>query len=79
MCTRLSVLDAVNVQSGRTEIYLIPFQVADFRSPHAVSIGNKDHRRIAVAVPIALCGLNELLNLGLGQVLSAAEFTVRPT
>jgi hypothetical protein len=54
------------VQSGRTEIYLIPFQVADFRSPHAVSIGNKDHRRIAVAVPIALCGLNEVLNLGLG-------------
>ena len=61
------------------EVDLIPSQVADFRSPQAVSIGNEEHRRVAVAVPIALYGLDELFNLGLGQMLSAAKLTVRPT
>jgi hypothetical protein len=41
-------------------------------------VGNQEHGRIPVTVSIVFCGLDELFNLGLGQVLAAAELAVRP-
>src|ERR1019366_7973323 len=78
MCTRLSILDPANVQSGGIEIALLPAQVDNFGCPQAMPILNEDHRRISVAVSVALRGLDELLNLGFGQVLAAAKLTVWP-
>jgi hypothetical protein len=78
MCTRLSILDPANVQSGGIEIDLLPAQVDNFGCPQAMPIGNEDHRRVSVTVSVAFRCLNELLNLGLGQVLAAAKFAVWP-
>src|SRR5450756_2988635 len=42
-------------------------------------VGHQNHCRVAMAIPIASAGFNQLFNLSLGQVLSAAELTVRLT
>jgi hypothetical protein len=78
MCTRLSILDPVNVKSGGSEIYLLPAQVNNFGGSQAMPIGNEDHRRVSVTVSVTLRGLDELLNLGFGQVFAAAKLTVWP-
>src|ERR1035437_10576099 len=41
-------------------------------------VRHQDHGRVPVTVTIVLCGLDELFNLGLGQVLSTAKLTVWP-
>jgi hypothetical protein len=43
-----------------------------------VAVGNKDHGCVAVAVAITFGGLDQLLDLGLGQVLALAVFGVGP-
>src|SRR5260370_25702557 len=42
-------------------------------------IGDQDHRRVPVAASVLLCGLDKHSNFHLGQVLSAAKLTVRPS
>jgi hypothetical protein len=78
MCARFSILDPVHMQVSGTKIDLFPAQVDNFGCPQAMPIGNEDHRRVSVTVSVAFRCLNELLNLGLGQVLAAAKFAVRP-
>jgi hypothetical protein len=41
-------------------------------------VSHQDHCRVTMAVPIASGGFDQLFNLGLGQVLSAAIFAVWP-
>jgi hypothetical protein len=41
-------------------------------------VSHEEHGRIPVAVAIVLCGLGELFDLALGQVLSAAKLAVWP-
>src|SRR5450759_3423674 len=41
-------------------------------------VSHEEHGRIPVAVPIVLRGFDQLINLGLGQVLAAAELAVWP-
>jgi hypothetical protein len=41
-------------------------------------VSHQDHCRVTMSVPIASGGFDQLFNLGLGKVFSAAEFTVRP-
>jgi hypothetical protein len=40
--------------------------------------GNQDHGRVPLAPPIALGGLDELLNLTLDQVLPRSKLSIRP-
>ena len=40
-------------------------------------VSHQDHGGIPVTVAIALRGLDQFFNLGLGQVLAAAELAVR--
>jgi hypothetical protein len=39
-------------------------------------VSHEEYGGIPVAVSIVLCGLDQLINLGFGQVFSAAEFAV---
>ena len=41
-------------------------------------VSHEKHGSIPVAVSIVLCGLDQLFNFGLGQVLSAAKLAVWP-
>jgi len=40
-------------------------------------VGHQGHCRVTMAVPIASGGFDQFFNLGLGQVLAAAELAVR--
>jgi hypothetical protein len=44
-----------------------------------MTIGDQDHGRVAVAVSVVLCSLDQFSNLGLGQVFAAAKLAVWPT
>jgi hypothetical protein len=39
--------------------------------------GDQDHCRVPASASVAFCGFDWSSNIGLGQVLSAAKFTVR--
>src|ERR1035437_1876019 len=41
-------------------------------------VRHQDHGGVPMTISIVLCGLDELFNLGLGQVLSTAKLTVWP-
>jgi len=49
-----SILDAVNVQAALGQLNLLPLQVADFRGPQAVAVGDQDHGRVAMPIAAAL-------------------------
>jgi hypothetical protein len=66
----LAILCPADMQRSGPEIYLGPFQIADLRGPQAVPIGDQNHRSISVTVVIVLCGLDQLLNLSLGQMVA---------
>jgi hypothetical protein len=66
----LAILCPADMQRSGPEIYLGPFQIADLRGPLAVPIGDQNHRSISVTVVIVLCGLDQLLNLSLGQMVA---------
>ena len=56
------------MQPALVEFDLMPLQVAHLGSSEAVTIGDEDHRCIAMAVAIALGGFDQPLNLALGEV-----------
>jgi len=56
-----------------------PGQLAQLGSPQTMPIGDQDHGRIAMTVAVALRGLDQLLDLGLGQVLPLPVVGIRPT
>ena len=70
MRRRRAALDPADVQRGAVEVDLIPAQVHQLAHPQAMAIGDQDHGGIAVAPAVALGGLDQLLDLGLGQVLA---------
>src|SRR5271165_3941576 len=72
----IPLLSPADVQGGRVEVDLIPAQVYKFAYPQAMPIGDQHHGVIAVAVAVALGGLKQLLDFGLGQVLTGPVFSV---
>jgi hypothetical protein len=72
---RRPLFDATDVQGGGREVDLLPSEIDQLAGPKAVAVGDK-HRGIAVAMPIALRGGHELLDLGLGQMLAGTEFAI---
>ena len=59
------------------KMHLVPAQVAQLRRPQAVPVGDQDHGGVAVAVAVGLGGLDQLLDLGLGQMLARAQLGIR--
>jgi hypothetical protein len=64
------------VQGGGGEVDLVPAQVDQFRHPKAMPPRHQDHGAVAVAPAVALRRLDELLHLGRGEVLAAAQLGV---
>ena len=60
------------MQNTALEVDLIPAQGDKLGGPQAVPEGNEDHRRIAVAPAVGPGGLDQPLDLSLGQVLADA-------
>jgi hypothetical protein len=68
MHARCAALGSAHRQSALVELDLLPLEAAHLRSPQAMTIGDKDHGCIALAMPIALGGFDQPLNLALGEV-----------
>ncbi len=69
---RLAVLEALDVHRRGPQVDIIPAEFADLGSPQTVPIGYQDHGRVPMTVAIGLGRLDQLLDLGLGQVLPLA-------
>src|SRR5207253_553198 len=50
MNARRSTLGSADMQPALVEFDLMPFEAADLRSPQAVTIGDQDHRCVAMGV-----------------------------
>ena len=57
MRRRRAPLGPADVQGRSVEVDLIPAKVGEFGHAQAVAVGDEDHGRVPVAVPIALGGL----------------------
>jgi hypothetical protein len=61
------------------EVYLVPPQVHQFGRAEAMAIGQQDHGRVAVAVPIVfLDGRQHLIDFSLQEVLARPDFLIGP-
>jgi hypothetical protein len=74
---RVAVLDAADVEHGAVEVDLVPAQVARFGRPEALPVGQQDHGRVPVTVPITSDCLDQRLDLVGGEVLSGPELGAR--
>jgi hypothetical protein len=77
VCARRTTFGSADVQTAALEVDLIPAQPDQLGGSQTVSEGNKDHGCIAVAISIVLGGLDQLLDLGFGQVFAGAILGVR--
>ena len=59
------------------QLDLIPAQVNQFGGAQALPIGDQDHGRVTLTPAVALGCLQQALDLGLGQILASAQFSVR--
>src|SRR5262245_25249061 len=66
---RCAVLESSNVQSTGVQLDLVPLEVAELGRSEPVTVGEQDHRAIAVPVAIPAGGIHQPIDLGLGQVL----------
>ena len=65
------VLDPVNVQAALGEFDLLPLQVADFRRPQAMAVGDQHHGRVAMPIAAMLSGaVHQAVDLALGEIAS---------
>jgi hypothetical protein len=62
------MLGSTDVQAAMVKLDLMPFEAADFACSHSMAIGDQDHRRIPVTMPIALGGFDQALDLALGKI-----------
>src|SRR5262245_51168566 len=68
MDARRTTLGSADMQTASIELDLMPLETAHFRGSEAVTIGDQDHRCIAMAMPIALGSFDQALDLALGQI-----------
>src|SRR5450759_3578567 len=78
MRARLPALYPADMKRCGVPVNLLPPQVADLRSPQPMPVSHEDRGGVPVTVAIVLRGLDQLFNLGFGEVLSAAKLAVRP-
>jgi hypothetical protein len=60
------------VDLAAIEVDLLPFEVGHLGGAEAVPVGQQHHECIAGAVAVVTGGLDQLLDLGVGQVLALA-------
>jgi len=63
---------STDMQHGSFEADLIPPEFANLTGATAMPIGQQQHGRVPVPLPIVLGGLDQSLHFGLGQVLPGA-------
>jgi hypothetical protein len=71
-----ALLNPTDVQRGRPDVDLIPSQVHQFGNPQAVPVGYQNHRGVPVAVAIPRRGVDEPLDLCLGQVFPRPQVAI---
>jgi hypothetical protein len=60
------------MQAPGGEVDVVPAQRHDLRGSEAVAVGNQDGRGVPMPGAVVLGGLDESLDLSLGQVFAAA-------
>jgi hypothetical protein len=70
---RRAVLDPADVEQRAVEVDQVPTQIADLGGPEAVPVGEQDHGRVTMAVPVASGGLEQGLDLAGGAPGSGAR------
>ena len=70
-------LGPANVQGGGLEVDLIPAQIDKLTDPQAVAVGHEDHGRITVTPAVVSGGLDQLLDLGGGEMFTRAIRAIR--
>jgi len=69
MHTCYAAFGAANVQPALIKLDLMPLQIAHFRSSQAMTIGDQDHCRIAMATSAGLASrVHEALDLSPGEI-----------
>ena len=68
----MSVEDPPNVEGCCLEVDLLPARVDHFCRPQPVPVGQQDHERVPVAVPVAARSLDQLFDLMTIEVLAGA-------
>ena len=68
----MSVEDPPNVEGCCLEVDLLPARVDHFCRPQPVPVGQQDHERVPVAVPVAARSLDQLFGLMTIEVLAGA-------
>lgn len=63
-------LGSTQVQIAGLKLDVTPLQATHLRGPEAMSEGQEDHGGVPLAPAVALGGLDQLLNLTLGQMLA---------
>ena len=58
------------------EKHLLLSDIDQLAGPKAVAVGDEQHRGVAVTIAIALRGGEELVDLGLGEMLARAQLAI---
>ena|SRR6266576_3294571 len=77
MRCRCAALGAAQMQRAGFKRDVGPLQAAEFRCSQPMPERNQDHGRVTLAPPIAPCGLDELADLALCQMLAWPKLAVR--
>src|SRR5262249_12384778 len=75
---RSALFDSADVQDGVFEVDLLPAQVHQLGGPQTMPEGQQDHGGVAMAPAVVSGGLNQPLDLALGQVLAGPIGGVGP-
>jgi hypothetical protein len=68
MRRRCATLEPVDVEFGAIEVDLLPLKVDHLGGAQSVPVGHQHHQAVAGAVADAAGTLDQLLDLGVGQV-----------
>jgi hypothetical protein len=69
----ISALGPAHMQSPGGEVDVVPTQCHQFRGSEAVAVGNQDRRGVPMPGAVLLGGLDEPLELSLGEIFAAAS------
>jgi hypothetical protein len=73
MHTGIPALGAAHMQSSGGELNVVPAQCHQLRRSEAVAVGNQDRRSVPMPGAVLLGGLDEPLDVSLGQIFAAAS------
>ena len=76
MGARSPRLHPTDVQTRMTKVDLVPPEIDQFTHSETVPIADQDHRSVAMTPAVLAGRLDQLLDLGLGQVLAGAELGI---